>query len=205
MSRPPGTLVRSPVDAAALTGRSLALIGPDGSGKSTLAAALAAASPAPTVTIYMGLYQRGMDGGRSRRVRLPAWDYTRRLVRQRARWEVGRWHRRRGRLVVYDRYGTDARLRPPSTASRARRWRRLLLAVTCPPPDLIVLLDAPGDVLAERLRSPLASAVGQRNAYRELAERLPNIVVVDATLPVDELSALLLSAVARPAARKPRS
>ncbi|MGH2970156.1 MAG: hypothetical protein ACRDK0_14010, partial [Solirubrobacteraceae bacterium] len=58
-----------------------------------------------------------------------------------------------------------------------------------PAPDLVVILDAPGHVLAGRKDERAAAELErQREAYRGLAARLPGpVAVVDAARALDEV------------------
>lgn len=163
-------------------GRTLALIGPDGVGKSTLAEAVRARHATDAVCIYMGLYQRsGRRVPMSRSVVVLA-------ARRFARWARGQLHRSRGRLVIFDRYSADALLEPERPLGRYARARRWLLAHSCPRPDTLVLLDAPGALLAARLgHADAEAAERQRQRYLALRDRIPGLVVLDATRPVEEL------------------
>jgi thymidylate kinase len=164
-------------------GPSLALLAPDGAGKSTLAALLRDTVPLPLRTLYMGLYPSGEAPSR-----IPGVGLVRRLLRQRGRWWVARWHQGRGRFVVFDRYGFDALLESPRRGAWHRRLRRALLARSCPPPDLVVLLDAPGEVLfARKGEHDPAALERQRRSYRRLLARLPRAALVDATRPVESV------------------
>ena len=78
------------------------------------------------------------------------------------------------------------RVRRPAAAAafgagRRTRLRRALLARSLPAPDLVVVLDAPADVLvARRAEHPIEVIEAQRRRYRELAASLPDGVVLDA-------------------------
>src|SRR5918994_5717794 len=126
-------------------GLSVALLAPDGAGKSTLAADLVRRSPVPAWTAHLGLYPRG-----EREFAVPGARLAARVARQWRRYVAGRLRVARGWLVIFDRYPYDALL--PSSAPRGRldRLRRTLLGRCLPAPDLVVLLDAPGSVLAAR-------------------------------------------------------
>jgi thymidylate kinase len=158
-------------------GLGVALLGPDGAGKSTLAAELERSSYFPVRSVYMGLYQQPLRS----RVGLPG-----RLGTQWARWLEGAYHRRRGRLVLFDRYSYEALVPNRFRHSRRGRARRWLLGHSCPPPDLVVLLDAPGELLyARKGEHDVALLETQRAAYRALVARLPRAVVVDASRDVE--------------------
>ena len=170
--------LRKPHTALRRRGIDVAVLGPDGAGKSSVAAALVATLPIPTRTVYLGLYAAGLEGsGRA--------AFGRRLARLWRGWLAGGWHRLRGRIVVYDRHALDSALRS-RTGSRRRRIRRAVLAHAIPAPALIVVLDAPGEILHERSGEHDADTLEtQRHGYLELATRRRNVVVVDATGDAD--------------------
>jgi len=161
-----------------------ALVGENGAGKSTLTAGIERSFYFPVRSVYMGLYQRpsGREAGRGAR----GAGLAGRLGTQWARWLEGAYHRRRGRLVLFDRYSYEALVPNRYRHSRRGRARRWVLGHSCPPPDLVVLLDAPGELLYERKgEHDVALLEKQRAAYRALVSRLPRAVVVDASREVD--------------------
>jgi thymidylate kinase len=99
-----------------------------------------------------------------------------------------RWQRQ-GAIVIYDRHffvdyhaydvsGTHAR-------SLEQRIHGLLLR-RLPKPDLVVYLDAPGEVLLARKGEGTVEALDQRRVeYRAIASIVPRFVEVDATQPVE--------------------
>ena len=163
-------------------GLRVVLLGPDGAGKSTLAAELE--FPFPSRRLYAGLYPASSTA----RGGPPGFDLVTRLVRLRAVSAKGRLHQWRGRLVVFDRYTLDARLptgRPAGTRTRLRRW---LLGHACPLPDLVIVLDAPAELLhARKGEHTLAGLEAQRKRYLSLRERIPHVVVVDAAREPDHV------------------
>jgi hypothetical protein len=67
-------------------------------------------------------------------------------------------------------------------------WLLGLVARVVPRPDLIILLDAPAEILWSRKQEvPFDEVVRQRSAYLELARRLPSTVVVNASQPVADV------------------
>lgn len=160
----------------------VALLAPDGAGKSTLANGLEANFYFPVRLIYMGLYQNQRG---SKKNKIMGFGLAKNLLTQWRRYALSRHYRAKGRLVIFDRYSYDALLpseQRPSLMGKLRRFRRWLLAYSCPPPDLILYLDAPGEMLYLRKgeRSP-AELEAQRQQYLRLQSVLPQMVVVDAT------------------------
>jgi thymidylate kinase len=95
----------------------------------------------------------------------------------------------RGALVVFDRYFTDGLVDPRRyRLPRSCRWMVALLGKVVPKPDLYVVLDAPAAVLRRRKQEvAMVEAERQCREYRRLAERLPNAVTVDASLPLAQV------------------
>jgi thymidylate kinase len=168
-------------------GLSVAFLAPDGAGKTTLAGLLEDSFHFPVRTVYMGLDQRP-PGGRKRGRRPPGVGLARRLATVWSRYLDARLHEVQGGLVVFDRYTYDVLLPPKQPLSTGRRLRRWLLAHACPEPDLVLVLDAPGEVLHGRKpEHPVAVLEEQRRYYRRLGERLNGAVVVDASRELDEV------------------
>jgi len=166
--------LRKPHTALRRRGIDIAVLGPDGAGKSTLAASLAATFPVPTRTIYLGLYGAGL----ARAGRL---GFVRRVARLWRGWAAGLWHRLRGRIVVYDRHAFDTLIASTrrSPKARLRRWA-LLHAI--PDPGLVLILDAPAELLFARKREhDVATLDAQRRGYLSLSTRLRGAEVLDAT------------------------
>ena len=158
------TAVREP-------GLSMALLGADGAGKSTMASELGRSFYFPVRSVYMGLYGAG-----------PAGRAPRGLLGRLARLWVGyvraAYHRRRGQLVVYDRFGYDVLLRNPRQLSWRSASRRWLLGNAIPSPDMAILLDAPAEVLAGRKdEHHIDELRSLRHAYLALAQRIDAPVV----------------------------
>jgi thymidylate kinase len=164
-------------------GLTVALLGPDGAGKSTLTTSLSRSWPIPARTIYMGVF-RTSDRERIWR-KVPGLVLASKLARLRTRTTLAAFHRQRGRLVLFDRYTYDALLRPGRRSFRAQ-VSYSLLAKVCPPPDVVVVLDAPGEVMFTRKGEHTVEILEERRQrYLDMAERLPQSVVVDATQPPD--------------------
>lgn len=174
----------------------VAVLGPDGTGKSTLIAALERrlgpefaavrrhhlrphfGSPASTGEAVRDPHGREPRGAAGSIAKL-AWYWFDCV----AGW-VG-WIRpalRRGELVVFDRYVDDLVVDPRRYRYGASpRWARLLTRLV-PRPDEIVVLDAPVEVIRQRVREVAPDEIErQRRGYRELARSASNAWIVDAS------------------------
>ena len=186
---------RKLVEPLSARGLQVALLAPDGAGKSTVARAVADAFFLDARVLYLGLY------GASDKVvdlPIPGAGLVQRLGRTWARWTVARYHQARRRLVVFDRHPYDARLESARPSGRASSLRRAVLGRALPPPDLVVVLDAPGQLLFDRKGEHDPEALeAQRQAYLRLAARLRRADVVDATSDPDVVARAVTAAIWR--------
>lgn len=186
-------------------GVSVALLAPDGAGKSTLADTLRDERIIKAKLIYMGSNTAASNVGLPTTIWLKeklkaaqqaekkglgrsligGANFVNRLLEQWLRYGVGLYHKWRGRVVVFDRYVYDAFLAPPAKTF-GKRLRRGLLLKTCPAPDIVFLLDAPGEVLFARKGEHSPERLEkQRQMFLSLQDRIPNMVIVDVTQPAD--------------------
>lgn len=164
-------------------GFTVALLGPDGTGKSTVATSIAQSFPFPTRKIYMGLWQ---GPPRRRPPFIPGADLLGRLAFAWRRYLIGQLHRARGRLVLFDRYSYDAMLGPGDRLSRRERLYLSLIARSCPAPDLVLVLDVPGEVAyARKGEHDVAHLERDRRRFLALADHIPHLEIVDADRPAE--------------------
>jgi thymidylate kinase len=93
-------------------------------------------------------------------------------------------------LVVFDRHLVDALVDPRRYRYTGPSWLLRLIWKLVPKPDMVILLDAPAEVIHARKREvPLEETRRQRAAYRSLVEAMPGGMIVDAARPIEEVTA----------------
>jgi thymidylate kinase len=115
----------------------------------------------------------------------------------------------RTRLVLFDRYIYDLAVDSKRVRYGGPAWLIRLAVHLVPQPDLVIVLDAPAEVLWSRKQEvPFNEVVRQRQAYLDLARKLPSAVVVNAAQPIPGLihnvAAALVDHLARRAADRLR-
>lgn len=96
---------------------------------------------------------------------------------------------RRSGLVLFDRYYQDLLVDPRRHRYGGPMWLAHLAGRFFPRPHLVVLLDAPPEVLHSRKQEvPLEETARQRKVYLELVRDLPNGYVADASKPAREVA-----------------
>jgi thymidylate kinase len=104
-------------------------------------------------------------------------------------WLAWRWTRS-GAIVLFDRhFFVDYHAYDVDQASGDRSWSQrlhgLVLGRLYPRPDLVIYLDAPGEVLLARKGEGTVEALERRrDEYRAIAAHVGDFVEVDATQPV---------------------
>jgi thymidylate kinase len=195
LARRPTPAVRTPVRRLARavrrlgglkrrSGVSVAVIGPDGAGKSTLVETLRVTLPLPVRVQYMGL-----TGGRMPRadaLRLPGVVLAARLAIIWARYLSASLHRRRGEIVVFDRYTLDGAVPPGVRVGTLGALSRRIQRHACPMPDLVLFLDASGRTMHVRSREyDAATLESWRIAFGRLRGSVSNLQVLDAEQPAE--------------------
>jgi hypothetical protein len=134
--------------------------------------ALSSEFPVPVRTQYLGLY--GRERLAFRGARLPGVMLAQQLATSWIAYAAAAYHRRRGRLVVFDRYGYDALVaQADDRMSRKRAIRRAVIGRLAPHPDVVLVLDAPADrIHARKAEHDLEEIERRRVGYRRLAVRL---------------------------------
>lgn len=177
--------VERPLQVPDRLGPSVALLGPDGSGKSTLAAGIAETFYFPVRGIYMGMWPVGEkpSGPLS-----AVWIIARRPLLLWLRYLNALRHRLLGRMVVFDRYAYDALLPPRPPLVWLKRPYLWLLSRSCPSPNLVVVLDAPGRLMYARSgEHDVAYLEAARQYYARLSARLPFATSVASDRPPEQV------------------
>lgn len=171
------------------SGPVIALLGPDGAGKGSVSAALQERVPIGMALLYFGSGgSGGATGGEVADPPLPhpareALWHLLRVLRHWRRLATAYLKAWRGTIVICDRHPIEVlATRPPR---RLPKFERFLFRTLIPQPDLVIVLDAPGDVLFARKGEHSADVLERwRDAYRrEFAE---TGVIVSADGPLDE-------------------
>ncbi|MGB1547507.1 MAG: dTMP kinase, partial [Alphaproteobacteria bacterium] len=94
----------------------------------------------------------------------------------------------RSTLVLFDRYFHDLLVDPRRYRYGGAMWLARLAGRCIPKPDLWILLDAtPEIVVARKGEITPEEAARQRDAYRDIAQKLKNVLIVDATRPLEDV------------------
>jgi glycosyltransferase involved in cell wall biosynthesis/thymidylate kinase len=179
------------------TGLLVAVVGPDGAGKSTLLDAIASMRMGGAIKSVVRKHLRPQVIGTSSTNGSPVLDphgkpayglplSVAKLVLLFLDYTIGYLSTtfepvRRSALVLYDRYFQDIYVDPLRVRYGGPRWAAKLLGAVLPKPDLMIVLDAPAEVILQRKQElSLDECVRQTNAYRRLAEGEPYARIVNA-------------------------
>ena len=110
-------------------------------------------------------------------------------------------------LVLLDRYYQDLLVHPHGYRYGGPLWLARLVGRFVPRPHLVILLDAPAEVIqARKPELPFEETARQREAYLEVGEGLSNAHVVDTSQPldavVDEVERIILEYMAQRTAQR---
>lgn len=170
--------------APKLRGRGLMVgaMAPDGAGKTTLLHGLRAAFPIPTKYVYMGMWGAGpWDSWLSR---IPGGRTAKKVFRLFRGGLAAKYHTLRGRLVLMDRVVYDAMLPGADDAGALAKLTNSLALRVGPKPDVLLVLDVSGQAMFARKGEHSPDVLeSQRQAYLQLADRLPGSCVIDAAQP----------------------
>ena len=186
------------------SGLHVVLLGPDGAGKSTVMDALRReVGPAFSDTVF-GSFAPGLLPGRFQRPHegdphgLPPRSVAASLLK------AGFWlvyytigyfvtahpSLARSRLILSHRYLLDALVDPKRYRYAGPLWILRLIWRVARKPHLIILLDAPAEVIQLRKAEvPLEETARQREAYRTLVARQANGHIADAAQPIERTAA----------------
>jgi thymidylate kinase len=106
----------------------------------------------------------------------------------------------RGRIVVFDRHFYldyyHADVDPGRRRGVAERLHGWMLARVYPKPELVIMLDAPAEVLhARKPEATVAWLERRRQQYLELAPLVPEFVVVEVDRPLDAAVSEVVAAI----------
>jgi thymidylate kinase len=94
----------------------------------------------------------------------------------------------RGCIVLFDRYYLDLLVDSRRYRYQGPLWLAHFVGRYIPQPDLILLLDAPAEVLQSRKQEvPFEESERQRDAYLALVKQFPKKLVIDASRPLEEV------------------
>lgn len=94
----------------------------------------------------------------------------------------------RTKLVVFDRYFYDILVDPKRARYGGPKWFLKWIAAMLPQPELVILLNAPAEVLWSRKQEvAFEEVVRQQKAYLSLSESLKSVIVIDASQPLADV------------------
>jgi thymidylate kinase len=96
----------------------------------------------------------------------------------------------RSTFVIFDRYFSDVLVDPKRVRYGGPGWLPGLVNAIIPQPDLLIILDAPVDVLyARKQEVALDQLEHLREGYLRIAASSPNAAIIDASQPLSKVIA----------------
>jgi thymidylate kinase len=185
------------------TGLLVAVMGPDGAGKSTLIEHLVQAV-GPAFDRHRVFHWRPMLLWRRKTTRDPtrphslpphgSWWSVARLFAHLLDYWLGYWLvirplLARCALVIFDRYFDDITIDPKRYRYGGPPWLPRILGLLTPKPDLVLVLDAPDEIVLARKQEIAPEEVQhQRRLYSEYQNRISNGWIIDATASPQQLT-----------------
>jgi thymidylate kinase len=185
------------------SGLFVVVLGPDGAGKSTLIDRLEADLSGAfrrTARFHLmpGLFRKKGDGSPVTNPHAkPPRSFLAsllKLVYYFFDYTLGYWLKVRpalvkSTLVLFDRYYDDLLIDPLRYRYGGPMWLARWLSRLIPRPDLWLILDVPEDELLRRKQEvPFEELHRQREAYRRLVSELSNAIILDGSLPPEEVA-----------------
>ncbi|MDH5374071.1 MAG: hypothetical protein OEX97_14095, partial [Acidimicrobiia bacterium] len=171
-------------------GMVVALLGADGSGKSTAVTCVERSLPIDAISRYLGTKPRSRpDDRESRRSSLPFRSYLGlvkwipRIIRQLWSLEAAA---RRGTVVICDRHPIEAG-RLGAEPPLVKVAKRVVVRFLAPRPDLVILLDAPGELLYARKGEHSPEHLNRMTETWRQVMRSVDGVSVSAELPAEDV------------------
>ncbi len=92
----------------------------------------------------------------------------------------------RSTLVLFDRYYHDILVDPTRYRHNCPIWITRLVEKLIPRPDLLILLDAPAEVLQSRKQEvSFEETARQREAYRAVLSKYPECIIINSNQPLE--------------------
>jgi thymidylate kinase len=100
------------------------------------------------------------------------------------------YHQFRGRLVVFDRYVLDYSVPTPNPLNKVQKGMRWIDGHSIPLPDLVLVLDAPGEIMFQRKGEYDPVMLEEwRERFLALQDQISELEILDTTRPSGEVCA----------------